>query len=82
MQAPYHIYLDTAAGRKPFTYLVFGPYSEGEFDVEVHVGHVNDNYDPATYLFTQSDLARDTHVIADMRESVAEYLRNNYEVEV
>lgn len=78
MQAPYHIYLDTAAGRKPFTYLVFGPYSNGEFDVEVHRGHVEDSTDPDTYMFTESDLPRDTHIVADMWDAMEDYFTGYY----
>ena len=71
----YHIYQDTAEGRMPFTYLVFGPYANGtEWDVEVHVGHVNDNNDSSTYLFTESDLVRDTHIIADMADAMDAHL--------
>lgn len=82
MQAPYHIYFDTAEGRKPFTYLVFGPY-DGLFDVEVHQGHI-DQYNPAddwSYLFTVSDLPRDSHICADMWDAMVEFL-NGYSLEV
>lgn len=71
----YHIYQDTAEGRMPFTYIVFGPYANGtEWDVEVHRGHVNDNDDFSTYLFTESDLVRDTHIIADMADAMDAHL--------
>lgn len=80
MQAPYHIYFDTATGRLPFTYLVFGPYAYNDFDIEVHRGHIADNEDLSTYLFTET-LPRDTHVIADMRDAMVEFL-NGYSLEV
>lgn len=76
----YHIYFDTATGRLPFTYLVFGPYASG-FDVEVHMGHVSDNFDLSTYLFTESDLPRDSHICADMWDAMVEFL-NGYSLEV
>ena len=59
----------------PFTYMVFGPYANGtEWDVEVHRGHVNDNNDESTYLFTQSDLPRDTHIVSDMWDAMDSFL--------
>ena len=58
----YHIYHND----RPYTYFVFGPYANGtEWDVEVHSGHVSTN-DADTYLFTHSDLPRDTHIVTDM----------------
>ena len=58
---------------QPYTYIVFGPYNDGDFDVEVHSGHVNSNDDPTTHLFTHT-IERDTHVIADMWDAMDEEL--------
>lgn len=57
-----HIY----HGSLPFTYLIFGPYADDTFDVEIHKGHVNDNVDVSTYIDTQSGLPRNTHIVTDM----------------
>lgn len=73
----YHIYQDTPEGRKPFTYMVFGPYSNGEFDVEVHAEHVEYG-STDTYLFTESDLPRDTHICADMWDAMDAYFEGYY----
>lgn len=62
VQSPYHIWHNG----EPYTYLVFGPYKNGTFDVEIHAGHVKDNKDLTTYIQTVSDLARDTHVVDDL----------------
>jgi hypothetical protein len=70
----YHIYHNGI----PFTYLVFGPYANGAFDVEVFRGHVE--YPVETYTFdeygeirpdsayvgTVSDLTRDSHIVVDV----------------
>lgn len=75
----YHIYQDTPEGRLPFTYIVFGPY-DGVFDVEVHKGHI-DQYNPAddwSYLFTVSDLPRDTHICADMWSAMEDCFTGYY----
>jgi hypothetical protein len=75
----YHIYRDTPEGRLPFTYIVFGPYANGtEWDVEVHRGHVIDNSDLDTYMFTESDLSRDTHIVGDMWDAMEDYLQGYY----
>lgn len=64
----YHVYKDTADGRLPFTYIVFGPYSnEGYYDVEVHRDHVElSTRTSESYVGTMSDLTRKTHVCMDM----------------
>jgi hypothetical protein len=63
----FHIYHDTALGRLPFTLFVFGPYSDGEYDVEVYADHVEESRRfSATYMGTCSSLTRNTHVIADV----------------
>lgn len=75
----FHIYADTPDGRLPFTYLVFGPYANGtEWDVEVHRDHVTDNGASGTYLFTESDLIRDTHIVGDMHEAMQSWIANYY----
>lgn len=62
----YHIYADTREdGRRPFTYLVYGPYAGNMYDVEVHEGHVPSTGSD-TYITTVSDLPRNTHIVADM----------------
>ena len=62
----YHVYKDTANGRLPFTYLVFGPYSNDCYDVEVHRDHVDvDSRTSESYVGTVSDLPRKTHVVMD-----------------
>ena len=66
-----HIYHNGYA----FTYLVFGPYKDG-FDVEVHRGHVNDNNDLSTYMFTHT-IERDTHIVADMWDAMDSFLIEN-----
>lgn len=66
VQSPYHIWRKGEA----FTYLVFGPYKNGTFDVEIHRGHVTDNKDLDTYVKTVSDLPRDTHIVGDLWEIV------------
>lgn len=66
----YHIYHDTAEGRVPFTYFVFGPYNPfgaPQYDVEVYRDHITDEQrSGANYVMTVSDLPRDTHIVADM----------------
>jgi hypothetical protein len=67
----YHIFHNGT----PFTYMVFGPFANGtEWDVEVHSGHVSDNANPNTYLFTESDLSRDTHIVSDMWDAMDAFL--------
>lgn len=73
----YHVYQDTPEGRLPFTYMVFGPYSNGDFDVEVHRTHVQDNEDTRNYLFTHT-VKRDTHIVADMWEAMEDYFSGYY----
>ena len=52
----YHIWHDTPEdGRRPFTYLVYGPYAGGMYDVEVHRDHVDKTYGD-TYMYTLSAL--------------------------
>ena len=68
-----HIYHNGVA----YTYIVFGPYSDGTFDVEVHRGHVNDNSTFSTWMFTQSDLPRDTHIVSDMWDAMDSFLIEN-----
>lgn len=68
-----HIYHNGYA----FTYLVFGPYANGtEWDVEVHRGHVNDNEDVSSYMFTKT-IDRDTHIVSDMWDSMDTFLMEN-----
>ena len=62
----------------PFTYMVFGPYSDGTFDVEVHKGHVNNNDDFRTWIFTQSDLPRDTHIVSDMWDAMDDMVNQEH----
>jgi hypothetical protein len=63
----YKVYHDTANGRLPFTYMVFGPYPlDGMFDVEVYKGHVEYPADTVDYIGTVSDLTRNTHVVIDV----------------
>ena len=50
---------------EPYTLIAFGPYNDGGFDVEVHIGHVDNNTFAGSYLFTHT-LTRGTHVIMDM----------------
>lgn len=58
----------------PYTYLVFGPYANGtEWDVEVHRGHVTEST-VDTYLFTESDLSRDTHIVTDMWDAMDAFI--------
>jgi len=54
---------------EPYTYIVFGPYADNTFDVEVHAGHVRNNNDPGTHVFTHT-IERDTHVITDMWDAM------------
>jgi hypothetical protein len=63
----YHVYHDTAKGRLPFTYFVFGPYSNDCYDVEIHRDHIEetDRID-GTYVGTVSDLPRKTHIVMDV----------------
>lgn len=62
-----HIFADTPTGRDQFTYLVYGPYPTGTYDVEIHRGHIQYNEDLAdTYITTVGDLPRNTHLCADM----------------
>lgn len=66
-----HIYADTPEGRLPFTYLVFGPYANGCYDVEIHYGHVTHaQASPDSYITTVSDLPRNTHVVSDMWDTM------------
>lgn len=75
----FHIYADTPDGRLPFTYIVFGPYANGtEWDVEVHRDHVENNGASGTYLFTQSDLSRDTHIVGDMIDPMRQWIDSYY----
>jgi hypothetical protein len=75
----YHIWHDTAEGRLPFTYLVFGPCRDDFlYDVEVYKGHVEypvedrtfDQYGEilpdSAYIGTVSDMPRDTHIVIDV----------------
>ena len=64
-----HVYHNGRA----YTYIVFGPYRDG-FDVEVHKGHVYNNSHLSTYLFTQSGLERNTHIVRDMWDHMNDYL--------
>ena len=41
--------------------------------MEVHHGHINDNGDADTYMFTVSDLERDTHIVMDMWDAMDNY---------
>lgn len=69
----YHIYHNGYA----FTYLVFGPFANGtEWDVEAHRGHVNDNEDVSSYMFTKT-IDRDTHIVSDMWDSMDTFLMEN-----
>lgn len=67
-----HIYADTPEGRKPYTYLVFGPYGDAAtYDVEVHEDHVtHETSDRESYITTVSDLPRNTHIVADMWDTM------------
>lgn len=67
MLTPYHIWHDTPQGRKPFSLFVFGPYSDCEWDVEIHTGHITDGERTGrSHIGTASCLDRDTHIIADI----------------
>lgn len=62
----YNVYHDTANGRLPFTYFVFGPY-DGYYDVEVYRDHITEDFrDSEGYVGTISDLTRNTHVVIDV----------------
>jgi len=67
----YHIHHDTARGRKPFTYFVFGPYENNgptgqEFDVEVYHGHLVEEARDGEFYVGTATISRNTHVVADM----------------
>lgn len=69
MSLPYYkVYHDTANGRLPFTYFVFGPYDNGtHWDVEVYRDHIAEEHrDAEGYVGTVSDLTRSTHIVADV----------------
>lgn len=68
-----HIY----HGSMPFTYIVFGPYSDDTFDVEVHKGHVTEG-SVSTYVFTQSDLPRDTYIVSDMWDAMDDIVNQQH----
>lgn len=67
-----HIYCADA----PYTYLVFGPYPSGTFDVEVHEDHVTyETSDRESYITTVSDLPRNTHIVGDMWDTMDAIVR-------
>jgi hypothetical protein len=64
--ATWHLYRDG----EPYTLLVYGPYLDGDFDVEIYLDHVDEATRNGVELIGTVSLNRDTHIVADCQQAV------------